>query len=78
MQNMACHVEEVILGVDTHLDTHTAVVIDLLGREIDTQTFPTNRRGIAELIKWARRRGTVRRAGVEGTGSATDPGSCAS
>jgi transposase len=69
MQNMACSVEEVILGVDTHLDTHTAVVIDLLGREIETKTFATSRRGIAQLIKWARHRGTVRRAGVEGTGS---------
>jgi len=62
-------VEEVLLGVDTHLDTHTAVVIDLLGRELDTRTFPTSRRGLNALIKWARLRGTVHRAGVEGTGS---------
>jgi transposase len=69
MQNIACLVEEVILGVDTHLDTHTAVVIDLLGRDLATATFPTTRRGITELIKWACQRGTVRRAGVAGTGS---------
>lgn len=69
MQNIACLVEEVILGVDTHLDTHTAVVIDLLGRDLATATFPTTRRGITELIKWACKHGTVRRAGVEGTGS---------
>ena len=69
MQTIACLVEEVLLGVDTHLDTHTAVVIDLLGRELETATFPTTRRGIDALIKWARLRGTVRRAGIEGTGS---------
>jgi hypothetical protein len=64
-----CLVEEVIFDVDTHLDSHTAVVIDLLGRQLETRTFPTTRRGIEGLIKWARLRGTVRRAGVEGTGS---------
>jgi transposase len=69
LQTIACLVEEVLLGVDTHLDTHTAVVIDLLGRELETRTFPTTRRGIDALITWARLRGTVRRAGVEGTGS---------
>jgi transposase len=69
LQTIACLVEEVLLGVDTHLDSHTAVVIDLLGRELETGTFPTTRRGIEALIKWARLRGTVRRAGVEGTGS---------
>jgi len=40
-----------------------------LRRELETRTFPTTRRGIDTLIKWARLRGTVRRAGVEGTGS---------
>jgi hypothetical protein len=69
LQTIACLVEEVLLGVDTHLDSHTAGVIDLLGRELETRTFPTTRRGIDALIKWACLRGTVRRAGVEGTGS---------
>jgi len=66
---IACAVEEVVLGVDTHLKTHTAVVIDLVGRQVDAHSFPTTKLGTDELIKWARRRGTVRRAGVEGTGS---------
>jgi hypothetical protein len=69
MQTIACTVEEVVLGVDTHLDSHFAVVVDLLGRQIDHETFPTTKRGHRALIDWARRRGTVRRAGVEGTGS---------
>jgi len=69
MQTIACLVEEVLLGVDTHLDPHTAVLIDLLGHELETRTFPTTRLGIDTLIEWARLHGTVRRAGVEGTGS---------
>jgi transposase len=69
MQTIACTVEEVVLGVDTHLETHTAVVIDLLGRQVDCQTFATTKNGVRALIAWARRRGTVHRAGVEGTGS---------
>lgn len=69
MQTFACAVEEIVLGIDTHLKTHTAVVVDLVGRRIDAETFTTTKRGNEELIKWAKRRGTVRRAGVEGTGS---------
>jgi len=69
MQTIACLAEEVILGVDTHLDTHTAVLVDRLGRQVDAQTFATTKRGITALIAWAQRRGSVRRAGVEGTGS---------
>ena len=69
MQTIACTVEEVVLGVDTHLHSHTAVVIDLLGHEVDHETFPTTRRGHRALLAWARRRGSVCRAGVEGTGA---------
>ena len=66
---MPCLPVEVILGVDTHRDTHAVVLVDLLGRLVATETFPTTRRGLRALIKWARRRGAIRRAGVEGTGS---------
>ena len=69
MQTIACTVEEVVLGIDTHLETHTAVLVDLLGREVDQQTFPSTKRGHNALIAWAQHRGTIRRAGVEGTGS---------
>ena len=64
-----CIVEEVVLGVDTHLKTHTAVLVDLLGRQVDAETFATTKRGNEALITWAQRRGSVQRAGVEGTGS---------
>ena len=61
---------EVILGVDTHLDTHVGVVINLQGKVIGTLTsIPTNRTGYVKLLAWARSLGNIRRAGVEGTGT---------
>ncbi len=66
---MPCLDGEVILGVDTHLDTHTAALIDLVGRTIATRTVPATGRGGLALLAWARQHGVVKRAGVEGTGS---------
>jgi transposase len=61
--------DDVVLGVDTHKQTHTAAVITLLGSLLATATFPTTAAGYRELVAWARGFGTLRRAGVEGTGS---------
>jgi transposase len=69
MLTMPCLDGEVILGVDTHADTHAAVLLDLLGRPVASRTVRATSRGNRELLAWARRRGTLRRAGVEGTGS---------
>ena len=69
MSTMPCLPAEVILGVDTHRDTHAAALVDTLGRFVAAQSFPTTRRGLRLLIRWAQQLGTVRRAGVEGTGS---------
>src|SRR3954471_10925190 len=41
LSTMPCLPVEVILGVDTHRDTHAVVLIDLLGRLVATATFPT-------------------------------------
>src|SRR4051812_15555322 len=69
MLTIACLPGEGILGVDAHRDTHAAVLVDPLGRVVAAETFATTRRGMHALIAWARGRGTLRRAGVEGTGS---------
>jgi transposase len=69
MLTISCLEGEVILGVDTHRGTHAAVLIDPLGRLLATETFATTRRGNRAMIAWAQLRGTVHRAGVEGTGS---------
>jgi transposase len=60
--------EEIILGVDTHRDTHVASVITILGVPVATAAFPTTTAGYRQLLAWARSFGVVHRAGVEGTG----------
>jgi transposase len=60
---------EVILGVDTHADSHTAVVIDGVGRVQGTLEVCADRRGYRQITEWARHFGPLQRAGVEGTGS---------
>lgn len=63
-------VAEVVLGVDTHLDFHVAVVLDHLGRRhLGESKVPTTIGGYRNLLSWAEGFGPVRCAGVEGTGS---------
>ncbi|MFD0503907.1 IS110 family transposase [Streptomyces chiangmaiensis] len=58
-----------MLGVDTHRDAHVAAVLSLTGAVLATGEFPATAAGYCDLLKWARKSGTVGRAGVEGTGS---------
>jgi hypothetical protein len=60
---------EVVGGVDTHQDTHTAAVIDLVGRVLGSQQFPATAAGYAALLAWMRGFGRLSRVGVEGTGA---------
>jgi transposase len=60
---------EVILGVDTHLDTHVGAVIDQVGHVLGTFATATTAAGYQQLLKWARSFGNLQRAGVEGTGT---------
>ncbi|WP_456317182.1 IS110 family RNA-guided transposase [Streptomyces mirabilis] len=60
---------EVVLGVDTHRDVHMAAVLSVSGAVLATDEFPATAAGYRDLLKRARKWGTVRRAGVEGTGS---------
>jgi len=59
---------EIAGGVDTHLDTHTAAVIDTVGRVLGTEQFPVGAAGYAALLGWMRGFGRLVRVGVEGTG----------
>src|SRR5215208_3194036 len=59
----------VILGVDTHLDFHVAVALDHLGRRLGESSVPATVKGYERLLRWAKRFGPVRCAGVEGTSS---------
>jgi transposase len=60
---------EVILGVDTHKDIHVAAVITTVGAVAASRSFPTTKAGYQQLLAWAHTFGTLRRAGVECTGS---------
>ncbi|MFE2099714.1 IS110 family transposase [Streptomyces sp. NPDC059468] len=54
--------------MDTHGEVHVAAVVSPLGKILGTESFPATAAGYRRLLVWARKRGTVRRAGVEGTG----------
>lgn len=59
----------IVVGVDTHVDTHTAAVCDDVGRMVAFEQFPADRSGYRALLSWARRHGEIIGFGVEGTGS---------
>ncbi len=61
--------ETIVLGVDTHKDVHVAAVLTVAGVLLGRAAFPTTSAGYRQLVAWARSLGTLRRAGVEGTGS---------
>jgi transposase len=60
---------EVVGGVDTHLDAHTAAVLDVVGRVLGTCQFPATAAGYAALLAWMHGHGQLLRVGVEGTGA---------
>lgn len=59
---------EVAGGVDTHLDTHTAAVVDTTGRPLADRQFPATAAGYRQLLAWLRTFGALLVVGVEGTG----------
>jgi transposase len=59
----------IVVGVDTHADSHTAAVCDDVGRMVAFAEFPADRGGYRALLGWARRHGEIVGFGVEGTGS---------
>lgn len=58
----------VIGGVDTHLDTHMAAVVDVNGGMLGVHQFPVSAAGFVEMSAWMRSFGTIERVGIEGTG----------
>ena len=56
-------------GVDTHMDSHTAAVVDHLGGQLGIETFATDELGYRALLEWMASFGPLGRVGVEGTGS---------
>jgi transposase len=60
---------EIVVGIDTHKHTHTAVALNALGARLGAMTVPVSRDGYRRIETWARAFGPVRAFGIEGTGS---------
>ena len=58
-----------VVGVDTHLDSHVAALLDTLGQLVANASFPATLSGYCELLEWARSYGEVGTFAIEGTGS---------
>lgn len=69
MTSIALGRDDVVVGVDTHKDTHVAVALDGIGGRVGELQIDANPAGYAELLEWADRLGSVAVFGVEGTGS---------
>lgn len=60
---------QIVGGVDTHQDLHTAAVVSLEGAVLGTESFSTTRAGYRAMLRWFRTHGELLRVGVESTGS---------
>jgi transposase len=61
--------EDVVVGVDTHKETHVAVAIDGPGGRLGELMIPATPEGYSSLVTRATQLGVVARFGVEGAGS---------
>jgi transposase len=52
---MLADIADAVIGVDTHTDTHTACLIDRLGRQLAVVTVPADDRGCQMMLAWAHR-----------------------
>jgi transposase len=66
---MPAPARRIIGGVDTHVATHHAAVIDGRGRLVEHRQFPAAPDGYAQLLRWLRTKGQLEAVGVEGTGA---------
>jgi transposase len=69
MDSMTGSALGIVVGVDAHVDTHDAAVLDACGRLLGTRTFPADAAGYRELLSWVQRFGSIVALGVESTGS---------
>lgn len=61
--------DDIVIGVDTHKDTHVAWACDGVGRHAGDIEIPATNDGYAQLVAWSAALGRVAAFGVEGTGS---------
>jgi transposase len=53
--SMLADTVDAVIGVDTHTDTHTACLLDALGRQLAVITIPADPAGCRMLLAWALR-----------------------
>lgn len=62
-------VVDIVIGVDTHVDTHTAAIVAAgTGAAVEHLTIPTTPEGYQDLLEWADEHGSSRAWAIEGTG----------
>jgi transposase len=68
---MLADTADAVIGVDTHTDTHTACLLDALGRQLAVITIPADPAGCRALLAWAQRHAPGPRLAwaIEGTRS---------
>ncbi len=67
--NSLSQIVEVVIGVDTHVETHTAAVVDArTGAVLDELTVPTTPQGYQDLVDLAEAHSALRVWAIEGTG----------
>ena len=49
---MKAKLEEVVLGVDTHLDIHVGAAISETGKLLGTRSVSTSSAGYLDLFRW--------------------------
>lgn len=69
MTTLATETPNVIGGIDTHQDLHTAAVINTDGSVLASEAFSTTRAGYRAMLRWFRSHGELLRVGVEATGT---------
>ena len=55
----------VVIGADTHLDSHHVAVITDTGKPLADTEFPTSQTGYDDAVRWAQNFGTIVIAGVD-------------
>lgn len=59
----------IVVGIDTHADTHHVAVITEYGRPVADQEFPTTATGYRDIVSSITAHGDVLQVGMEGTGT---------
>ncbi|MBO1256987.1 hypothetical protein J3L16_14935 [Alteromonas sp. 5E99-2] len=58
--NVRNNAKELTLGVDTHLEKHVAVLIDNIGKVVDTKEVAVTSLGYRTMFKWCKSFGNVK------------------